>query len=251
MFDNLVKENRIWDAHIVVKNEYSRNLAVIAVFEKYFDFCIKVAGYPIEIENRTFFMSEAQTALTFFSENAEMSEDVLNLILSCREKILETAKQVQEVSEKQKDAYRKKVQKENDAALVEFVRLKERVSAAKQQKEFDAVLLDIEKHERKILKDDFNAKQQQLYDKLTKEFSALISSKMAEITRLENAAYNKKAVEDFKAVFHQFKADEPRYANSDQSLFALVNKRLFGYDAARLFNETMIYYSHVYFIYFR
>ena len=53
------------------------------------------------------------------------------------------------------------------------------------------------------------------------------------------------AVEAFEKAFRSFKADESKFKNQTQ-LFSLVSTTLFAYDAAKLFNETLIYYNHVY-----
>lgn len=60
-----------------------------------------------------------------------------------------------------------------------------------------------------------------------------------------NIAYNKKAVESYDKAFKMFKNNEGKYKNQTQ-LFSLVSSTLFAYDVARLFNETLIYYNHIY-----
>jgi hypothetical protein len=246
MFEKLVKENRIWDAHIVAKNAYNRNLSDRNAFERYFDFCLKIAQYPIEIENRTFFLREGETALTFFSENVEMNEEVFDFIVSCRKNIVSTADQIQDVDNKQEKQHLDAIQKTNGIILTKLALLKGKVFSAKTQKEFDTLLVEIEQKESGIAKDKLINEHQQLYNNLTKEFSMTVSLKMEEFARQENKAYNKRAVDDFKDAFNNFKSDEGKYIGSDNSLFTLVNKRLFAYDAAKLFNETLIYYNHVY-----
>lgn len=79
LFDKL-KSNNIWDAQIVGKNQFCKYPENQEYFTAYFDFCIEVSGYPIEIETRSFFLSEAELALNVFSERVDMMEDVLTLI---------------------------------------------------------------------------------------------------------------------------------------------------------------------------
>jgi len=246
MFDKLDKENRIWDAHIVAKNAYNRDLANQEAFGNYIDFCLKVSHYPIELNNRKFFLSEAETALTFFSENAEMNEVILDLILSYRGKIFETVEEIRGVESKQEADRYNDIEKSNSDILAELSKLKGDVFSAKNQEEFNRYLIEIEQKERDLDKGALNDEQNRLYNTLTKDFSEQISSKMQQFARQENVAYNKKAVEDFKQAFEKFMENENKYIGSDTNLFALVNKRLFAYDASRLFNETLIYYNHVY-----
>jgi len=246
MFDKLVKENRIWDAHIVAKNAYSRDFANQETFQKYIDFCLKVSQYPIELSNRKFFLTEAETALTFFIENAVMTEDVFNMILSYRKNIFETAEEIRRLENKKESDQTKKIEENNNVILTELAELKKNVFSAKKQDVFNEYLIKIEQKERELDKSNMTDEQNRLYNTLTKEFSELISSKIQQFARQENVAYNKKASEDFKQVFDKFMENESNYINSDTNLFALVNKRLFAYDASRLFNETLIYYNHIY-----
>jgi hypothetical protein len=244
--DKLEKERGIWDTHIVAKNEYNRDLANQETFKNYIDFCLKVSQYPMELNDREFFLSEAKTALTFFAENAVMNEAILDLIILYREKIVNTAKELRDIENKRETERCKKIEKGNNDIFAELSKLKGDVFSSKNQEIFNQYLIEINQKERNLDKGMLTDEQNRLYNTLTKDFSEQISSKMQQFARQENVAYNKKATEDFKQVFDEFMESENKYINSDTELFALVNKRLFAYDASRLFNETLIYYNHVY-----
>lgn len=72
-----------------------------------------------------------------------------------------------------------------------------------------------------------------------------ISAKMRQLEYKDNIDYNKKAVNAYNSAFTSFKNNESRYKDKSQ-LFGLVSTTLFAYDAGRLFNETLIFYNHVY-----
>ena len=78
-----------------------------------------------------------------------------------------------------------------------------------------------------------------------KKILDIISEKMRQMERNKNTDYNKKAVEAFSSAFERFRKDEGKYKNQSQ-LFSLASTTLFAFDASRLFNETLIYYNHVY-----
>lgn len=52
-------------------------------------------------------------------------------------------------------------------------------------------------------------------------------------------------IDAYNSAFTSFKNNESRYKDKSQ-LFGLVSTTLFAYDAGRLFNETLIFYNHVY-----
>lgn len=246
MITELINANRIMDAHTVAKNEYVRNNANEKVFDDYFGLCLKIAQYPIEIETRKFFVSEADQALSYYSEHVVMEEDTLKRILSYKEKLFEVTDQIRSFENEQRTAYVSKVKESNDQVLSVLASIKGKLHTAKDQTDFDKLLLDLASQEKVLLKDFFDEDQQALYDLMTKEFTSLISAKMEQLAYNANVEYNRKAVADFRKAFTLFKSDEGKYTASDTSLFNLVSKYLFAYDAGKLFNETLIYYNHVY-----
>ncbi len=246
LFEKLVTQNCIWDAHTVGKNFYNRNLGDKTIFEKYFDFLILVASYPIEIDTRKYFASEAEVALVFFSENSHMDTAQLNFIKKCREGLMQVTNIIKDLEFKIYSEKNEKIVSENNTCLSQLVELKGKLFIANQQNQFDKLLREVNSIENSIRKEFLTEEQKSLYDSLTKEYSDTISKKMGELNQKNCTEYNRTAVKDFKYVFEEFKNNEVKYKTSQSQLFALVSKRLFSYDAAKLFNETLIYYNHVY-----
>lgn len=123
--------------------------------------------------------------------------------------------------------------------------LKDTLQSADTQESFDAILVKIGKIDSEIDKDALTEEQNNVYEALTKDHTELIGSKMRQLEYKKNIDYNKKAAEAFASAFERFRKDEGKYKKQTQ-LFTLASKTLFAYDASRLFNETLIYYNHVY-----
>jgi hypothetical protein len=246
LFEKLVSENSIWDAHTVGKNLYNRDLRNKDIFEKYFNFVILVGGYPIEIDTRKYFVTEAETALVFFCENSDMDLEQLNFIRKCRQQLMKVTNDIKELEYKILKEENEIIVGENNNCLSELATLKGKLFAANQQEQFDKLLLEVNKNENALKKEFLTGEQKELYDTLTKEYSEIISKRMDDLNQRNNVQYNKTAVKDFNHVFKEFRDNEAKYKNSESQLFALVSKRLFSYDASKLFNETLIYYNHVY-----
>lgn len=246
LFNELIKKNEIWDAHTVGKNLYNKDLSNKELFAKYFNFVVAVSGYPIEIETRKYFINEAETALLFFSENVDMSDDALNLIIESRRKLINNANAIKDLELKHSVQQQDARINENNSSLSELVALKGKLYGAVSQEQFDKLLIEVSNIESSIHKESFTNDQKALYDSLTKEYSQIVSKKMTDLNRISCVEYNKTAMRDFKDAFNEFKANEEKYINSQSQLFNLVSKRLFSHDASLLFNETLIYYNHVY-----
>ena len=92
----------------------------------------------------------------------------------------------------------------------------------------------------KVQKEFLTIEQQREYEKLTQKCAEIVAEKTAHFERAKNLDYNNRAVEAYEQAFNFFKSGKGFDAHLD------IIKNLFAFDAARLFNETVIYYNHVY-----
>ena len=245
LFDKL-KGTNIWDAQIVGKNHFCKYPSDKESFVTYFDFCVKVAGYPVEIETRSLFLSEAELALNVFSEKVDITEEILSLIQEKRKELVDASSAINEaIANNDKEAFDNQV-KANICALTKLASLRDRLLSVNTQEAFDTVLSEIAIADNSLDKSIFTNDQAAIYDNMTRGYSDLVSKKMAELAHNEDVEYNKKAAQAFRQAFTMFKADGDKYKKHDNNLYELVAKYLFAYDAKRLFSETLIYYNYVY-----
>ena len=246
LFERLVEDKNIWDAQIVGKNLFCQSPGEEKCLINYFSFCINVASRPVEIETRTLFANEAELALNVFSEKCIIDETNLKVIQDSREKLVNVSKDINEHIQAQENVQEQSANKENNKILTKLSKLKTEMLHANDQPQFDDVLNKMSNLEDSLDKTILDKKQTLLYNSLTRDFSALVSQKMAEIAHCEDIKYNKKAADSFKKAFELFKANEDKYKKSDTELYGLVSEYLFAFDAKRLFNECLVYYNHVY-----
>ncbi len=245
LFERLKKDS-IWDAQIVGKNIFCLNPGEEKSFTDYFTFCLNIATWPVEIETRTFFANEAELALNVFSEKCKMDESMLKVIQDSRSKLVDVSKEINVFIQNQSEEQAKSAYEANNKVLAELSKLKSEMIHAKDQSQFEEVLKKMSSYEESLDKAILDQQQTTLYNSLTKDFSALVSQKMAEISHNDDILYNKKAADSFKKAFELFKANEEKYKKSDSGLYGLVSEYLFAFDARRLFNECLVYYNHVY-----
>lgn len=246
LFKELEESNEIFNAQIVGKNIFCNNPDSKDAFCLYFDFCIKVAKYPIDINERSFFVKEAELALTVFSEKANLDKDVLTLIQEKQNDLDSVIKEVNSKIDEQEQLIVEKEKTNNDRVLVELAKLKGSMSMADTESKFQEVLGEMSKQENLLNKSLLSDEQTVLYNTLTRDFSNLVSVTMAKIAHIDDVAYNKKVAESIKTAFDLFKCDEDKYVKSDRKLSSLVSRYLFAFDAKRLFSETLVYFNHVY-----
>lgn len=245
LFEKLKKDS-IWDAQIVGKNIFCLNPGEEKSFVDYFSFCLNIATWPVEIETRTFFANEAELALNVYSEKCQMNESTLEIIQDSRSKLVAVSTEINTFIQNQSAQQVKAAEEANNKVLTELSKLKSEMIHVKGQSQFDDVLTKMSNYEESLDKTILNQQQKTLYNSLTRDFSSLVSQKMAEISHNDDILYNKKAADSFKKAFELFKGNEDKYKKSDSELYGLVSEYLFAFDAKRLFNECLVYYNHVY-----
>jgi hypothetical protein len=245
LFNSYKDLGRISETLLIGQNLFNKNPSNDEVFNAYFDFLCMLADALPSIYERKDFAERAGIVLAFYGENAVLSDDVIENINNQQQRLFDINKKIDEYKKQMDTNQLNDVIRKNSSLLSDIVKLKDRLGFADTQSKMDKVLSDLGIIDSQINKDVMDSKQESLYKTLTKDITDLISVKMREIEYKENVAYNKLAVESFSSAFSQYRSDENKYKNNTQ-LFKLVSSSLFKYDASRLFNETLIYYNHVY-----
>lgn len=234
------------DAYIVGKNLFNQHPSSENIFMKYFDFLCKLASYPITIDERKFYANEADIALAFFTENVKISLETLNLIKECKSKLQAIIEEIISSENIIAQNALKEIQQMNEKEISKLIELKGKLFTVSKKAEFDSLLHLVQESESALKKDFLEPDQKELYDVLTSEYSNVVSDKLLELERVENVEYNKLAVKSFKKVFESFQSSEVKYKENHSQLYSLVSEDLFGFDATRLFNETLIFFNHIY-----
>lgn len=245
LFDKYVAENQIETALMVGRNFFNKAPSNSEFFKKYYFFLLNLAQKLPAIDERKFYLNQADITLAFFIENVDISEENLELIAIAKNDLSvitnEINTQVKENEEKQLS----QINAKNQDLLKKLYNLKDELKTVKDQNLFDKKMSEINAIDFEIQKDYLTKDQNKHYDLLTKEFTSLISEIMKQLEYKTNISYNNEAIKAYKKAFDAFRKDEAKYKN-DTQLFELASKTLFAYDASKLFNETLIYYNHVY-----
>lgn len=239
LFRQYVSKGNISEALLVGHNLLNKNRDNKDIFDLYFDFLLCLASDK-EAENGGKYIQQAEAALTFFSENADMSEDVVHYIQTKEEDLIQVYSVIEEErKEKEIELLRAKI-KANDDTLSSIKKFAGKLLEAGKKEELDNILEQIGKMDTEIEKEYLVERQQKEYQILTRQCSDSVSVKLKAFERKENVEYNLRAIEAYEKVFKYFKGNEVISEHKE------VVKNLFAFDAARLFNETLVYYNHVY-----
>lgn len=246
LFNEYKNAGKMSEALLVGRNMVNRNPSNIEMFRAYMDLLISLSEQLPSLADRKSFIGQANVTLAFFEENVEITSDIILELNEYRGKIEPIVKKVNDEEMEKNRAALREVQAGNSKAIKSLYTEKQKLSQVKNQSEFDTALLEISKLDAQIEHEYMTEEQKVHYDQINKECTACISEKMREMEHINNVAYNKRAVEAYDSAFKKFKNDESKYKSNQTQLFSLVSSTLFAYDAARLFNESLIYYNHVY-----
>lgn len=245
LFFDYKNSGKITEALLVGRNAINRNPGDNESISVYVDLLLDLAEKLPSLNERKTYVGQANATLSFYEENVELTPEIIEKITEYRNRLGVIAVAIDdEENAKENDGLRQ-IQAENGRLIKELFSIKQRISNARKKEKFYRSLQDLRLIDSKIEHDYLTDDQIVLYDQLNRECSDIISSKMRELEHLSNVEYNKKAVAAYDSAFKRFKYDENKYKNQTQ-LFELVSSTLFAFDAGRLFNETLIYYSHVY-----
>lgn len=245
LFNRYKDSNRITEALLVGRNLFNKNPSCQEVFEPYFDLLCTLADNLPLLSDRQNFAGQAGVALAFFSENAELNEEVVDSIGAYEQRINSISSAIGEAEQEQAQRRAAEIVENNNTQLKQVYKLKDSLRVAATREQFEKVLADLAAIDRRIDKDMLTEEQSARYDTLTKECTEGISEKLRELEHQDNVSYNRQAVDAYTKAFEEFRKDEAKYKNQTQ-LAGLTASTLFAYDASRLFNETLIYYNHVY-----
>ncbi|MEK5379353.1 hypothetical protein [Niallia sp. FSL W8-0635] len=246
LFQEFLTKNDIWQANLLIKNIFNKNIENRDVFQTFYEFSIKIANWNLDIPTRKLFLEQAFSAVIFFSENALLTSDVIEMVYACQNEVDNIRNEITRIEQIQIDRRVEDAKKEQSELILKLTEYKFALGKSRNQQEFNTLLEKIKVVEEQIDVSFLTEMDEKLYKELTMDYPNIINQKLNEFEKVKVKEYNKKAVSDFYQVFNEFKQNEDKYKTSMLELKRLVRTRLFSYDAGRLLNETIIYYNHVY-----
>lgn len=246
LFNQLYGQQKIWNAQIVGKNIFCSKPSDKKAFSTYFDFCIEQAKSQHDLDSCSFFINEAELALSLFCEKSNISDSTLDTIDVSRSHLLEARNNVNNKFQKETESKATQLTQINGNTILELEIAAEKLRGISKQEDFDALINRVSGLENSLDKPSFTPQQQEKYNTITRVFSDLVTEKMREFQHQKDVDYNLKAVKVFKEVYDTFKKEEKKYKKGENDFKRLIANSLCGFDGTRLFSETSMYYNFVY-----
>lgn len=228
------------EALIIGQNLFFRHSGDIQIFKAYSSVLESVMNAEVTGDGKTRYFQLLSSALTTFSESADMDDDTVAFVMFQEDRLSRLFEEIRQVKKKEYFESVKKKTLANDDILKKLPDAIEGLKKAADKAAFDSLLQKIRQYDSTIDKDYLTERQKALYDSATAQCSKLVDKKLRAFQRAADIAYNDRALEAYERAYRYFKTGED--TNNGEEIIA----GLFGFDPARLFNETLTYYNQVY-----
>lgn len=245
LFKSYKEAGKVNEALLVGRNMVNKQPGNSELVSEYVEYLLYLTEMLPSIEDKKSFLQQASVTMSFYEENVDLNNETLKIIFDLRNKIAELEKNINSLETAANKKMLNKIRSSNNDRIRELYLLKASLKKSKEKDSFNKALNKISKIDSKIDHDYLTDEQGNNYNQLNKEFTDIISQKMRKFEHDENITYNQRAVSAYEEAYQKFKNYTSLYKDQT-ALYNLVSKTLFAYDAGRLFNQTLIYYNHVY-----
>lgn len=245
LFKSYKEAGKVNEALLVGRNMVNKQPGNSELVSEYVEYLLYLTEMLPSIEDKKSFLQQACVTMSFYEENVDLNNETLKIIFDLRNKIAELEKNINSLETAANKKMLNKIRRSNNDRIRELYLLKASLKNSKEKDSFNKALNKISKIDSKIDHDYLTDEQENNYNQLNKEFTDIISQKMRKFEHDENITYNQRAVSAYEEAYQKFKNYTSLYKDQT-ALYNLVSKTLFAYDAGRLFNQTLIYYNHVY-----
>lgn len=228
------------EALIIGQNLFARDSGNPEIFEAY----AGILESMIKVENTSSgkmrYFQQLSAVLTVFSETTSMDDSAVAFIMSQEDRAGRLFDEIQQLQKQEEREFVKQKIMTNDGILSKLPGVMDRLKTAANKTVFDTVLQQIQQYDSAIDKDYLTDRQRELYESVTRRCSKIVDIRLRFFQRTADAEYNEQALAAYERVYQYFKTGKISNDHKD------VISGLFGFDASRLFSETLTYYNHVY-----
>ena len=139
LFKEYKDKGQIEEALLIGRNMISKEPSNYEYLSQFLDLLFNLAESLDLLEDKIAFVTQADIALTFFEENAELSIEIINNILAYRLKINNLKAVIAETEKMQNDAKAAAIEEENDKQILNLYNMNKRIKETDKEEEFEVV----------------------------------------------------------------------------------------------------------------
>lgn len=241
LFDKYLYEGRFSEALLVGQNIFNQDSGNIEFFQKYAGTLLELAASrQTSVPIAKNYCDRAELAVEFFAENAVLDESIVDGIMEKKECIAKIRTELAAREYAERKAVFREYAEGNEKTLNIIQKLNRALSHVTEKQELNKILNQIQQLDGVLEKEYFTEYQEQLYQQISGECASITDAKIRYFNHTKNVDYNLKALEAYEKVYRLLKNAE----NVEECKG--ITREFFAFDTSRLFNETLVYYNHVY-----
>ena len=241
LFEKYLYEGKFSEALLVGQNMFNKDSGNIEAFQKYAGTLLELAAAnQTLIPTAKYYCYRAELAVDFFAENTALDESIVDIIMEIKERISNIRAELAAKEYAGRKAVFREKAEENEKTLHVIQKLSPALSNATKKQELHKILEQIQQLDGVLEQEFFTEPQEQLYQQISRECAIITDAKIRYFNHKQNVDYNLKALEAYERVYRLLKEAENMEDCKE------ITRDFFAFDTSRLFNETLVYYNHVY-----
>ena len=239
MFNEYKDAGKIQEALLIGRNMVNKAPGDSECVNAYLDFLLMLAEKLPRTDERKSFADQANLVLSFYEENADLTDDIINDIHVYHNRLGAVVTDIAQFEQEEYEKQKRAIEATNTTQIKKLYTIKQKLENAKTHAEFDKLLQEISAVDAEIDHDNLTSEQKTHYDQLNKSCTDTISAKMRQLEYKDNIDYNKKAVNAYNSAFTSFKnAGEQRRLSANRDLFVVFGHCIKGHNLSSLdFND--------------
>ena len=184
MFNEYKDAGKIQEALLIGRNMVNKAPGDSECVNAYLDFLLMLAEKLPRTDERKSFADQANLVLSFYEENADLTDDIINDIHVYHNRLGAVVTDIAQLEQEEYEKQKRAIEATNTTQIKKLYTIKQKLENAKTHAEFDKLLQEISAVDAEIDHDNLTSEQKTHYDQLNKSCTDTISAKTVSYTHL-------------------------------------------------------------------
>ena len=176
MFNEYKDAGKIQEALLIGRNMVNKAPGDSECVNAYLDFLLMLAEKLPRTDERKSFADQANLVLSFYEENADLTDDIINDIHVYHNRLGAVVTDIAQLEQEEYEKQKRAIEATNTTQIKKLYTIKQKLENAKTHAEFDKLLQEISAVDAEIDHDNLTSEQKTHYDQLNKSCTDVMHS---------------------------------------------------------------------------
>ena len=173
MFNEYKDAGKIQEALLIGRNMVNKAPGDSECVNAYLDFLLMLAEKLPRTDERKSFADQANLVLSFYEENADLTDDIINDIHVYHNRLGAVVTDIAQLEQEEYEKQKRAIEATNTTQIKKLYTIKQKLENAKTHAEFDKLLQEISAVDAEIDHDNLTSEQKTHYDQLNKSCTSV------------------------------------------------------------------------------